>query len=225
MAELNLKAKIRTKGEQKAEGVIPAVIYGNKVDNINLWINLNEFNKIEAQAGGSVIVNLEIADEKGKKDVRKVLIYDYQRDPVSNLFRHIDFYQVNMKEEIEATVELMFEGVAPAVKELGGTLVRTVDEVAVTCLPEYLPKEIKVDLSVLKTFDDKINAKDLVLPEKVELELEQDLVIASVAKPRSEEELSDLDQEVSGDISEVEGMEEKETEAKEQEEQKEETQA
>ena len=108
------------------------------------------------EAGRSVLIDLEIDGEK-----RKVLIHDFQKHPLTNRFIHIDFYQVKMDEEIEANVEIVFVGEAPAVKELGGVLLKTMDEVLVRCLPADLPKEIKVDLSTLKTFDDRIFVKDL----------------------------------------------------------------
>lgn len=203
MAELKLVVSTRDKGEKK-EGMVPAVLYGRGIENKILWVEENNFIKMEREAGRSVLIDLEIDGEK-----RKVLIHDFQKHPLTNRFIHIDFYQVKMDEEIEANVEIVFVGEAPAVKELGGVLLKTVDEVLVRCLPADLPKEIKVDLSTLKTFDDRIFVKDLNISDKVKIDLDGETVVASVAMPRSEEELSQLDETVEGDITQIEGMEDK----------------
>ena len=192
MAELKLVVSARNKGEKK-EGMVPAVLYGRGIENKILWVEENNFIKMEREAGRSVLIDLEIDGEK-----RKVLIHDFQKHPLTNRFIHIDFYQVKMDEEIEANVEVVFVGEAPAVKELGGVLLKTVDEVLVRCLPADLPKEIKVDLSTLKTFDDRIFVKDLNISDKVKIDLDGETVVASVAMPRSEEELSQLDETVEG---------------------------
>ncbi|HHX58189.1 MAG TPA: 50S ribosomal protein L25 [Candidatus Moranbacteria bacterium] len=206
MAELKLVANLRNKGE-KRDGMIPAILYGRGIENKVLWIDENSFIKLEREAGRSVLVDLEVEGEKNR-----VLIHDFQKDPLTDNFIHVDFYQVRMDEEIEANVEVIFEGESPAVKELGGVLLKTVDEVLVRCLPADLPKEIKVDLSGLKTFDDRVFVKDLNISDKVKIDLDGETVVASVAAPRSEEELSKLDEEVEGDISQIEGMEDKSTE-------------
>ncbi len=111
-----------------------------------------------------------------------------------------------MDEEIEATVEIEFTGESPAVKELGGVLVKNIDEVDVKCLPGDLPPKIIVDVGKLKTFDDYIYVKGLKVSDKIELLVDPETVVAMVAPPRSEEELADLDTEVKADVTQVEGV-------------------
>lgn len=183
-------------------GHIPAILYGNKVAPAMYWVRYLDFDKLYKTAGESTI--LELAPESGK--AVNVLIHDVARDPETDRYIHVDFYQVNMTEEIEADVPLEFVGESPAVKEQSGILVRSLDEISIKCLPKDLPHSIRVDISSLKTFDDQIKVSDLPLPAGVKLDEAGDTVIATVDRPRSEAEMAALDEKVEMDVTKVEGM-------------------
>ncbi len=222
MDKIVLKAKTRDVLGQKTRKkkyreLIPAVVYGRAIKSQNLWIKSIDFLKLLKTVGESTIIELDIDGEKG----RNVIIYEVQKNPVKDNIIHVDFFQVRMDEEIETEVELVYTGIAPAVKELGGVLVKNVDEVQVKCLPADLPSEIEVNIASLKTFEDRICVKDLVTSNKVKINLEAETVIALVSAPRTEEELDSLEEKVEADVSKVEGIE-KENDA-EEEEKKEET--
>lgn len=210
MEKIELKAEIRKPKEKKA-GFIPAILYGRGIENVMIWLEEKNFNKIYQEAGESTLLELSV---KGEKEItHNVLIYDIQTDPVSDRIGHVDFYQVRMDEKLETEVELVFIGQSVAVKELGGVLVKNIDALEVRCLPADLPKNIEVDISALATFEDSIRVKDLQIGEKVEITIDPETVVAVVSPPRSEKELEQLDEEVEGDISQVEGIsEEKEEE-------------
>jgi large subunit ribosomal protein L25 len=203
MTKGSLKAEKR-KLKEKKEGLIPAVLYGRGIDNENLWVNDKEFTKAYKIAGGSTLVDVEIGSDK-----RSVLISDVQVHPLTGDFVHIDFFQVDMKKEIETDIDLVFEGISPAVKELGGTFVKSISKLPVRCLPGALVNHINVNISSIETFDDYIYVKDLKIPEGIDVTLEDDVVIALATAPRTAAEMEKLDEDVDGDISQVEGMEEK----------------
>ncbi len=211
MADLVLQAKLRNLQNKpkklRREEMVPAVLYGHKVKNIFLMVNYKQFQKIFQEAGESSLIDLVI--EKEKKP-QKVLIKEVQRDPVSEEFLHVDFYKVKMTEKIIATVPLEFKGVSRAVKDMDGVLVKNLDEVEVSCLPQDLPHSIPVSISSLKTFDDVIYVKDLDIPENVELLAHPEDVIVSVTPPRSEKELEELEEKVEEKVEEVEGMKKEE---------------
>lgn len=203
---VSLKATIRTEIGKKAnklrsQDLIPAVMYGNKVEAINLTVNYNEFKKVYTKAGESALVELEA---EGKK--HNVLIHDIQLAPMSGKVTHIDFFQVNMKEEVETEIPLEFVGEAPAVKALGGVLIKNMDEISVKCLPADLPEKYVIDISTLATFDDVISVKDLKISDKIEILIDGETVIALVAAPRTEESLADLDTKVEEDVTKVAGV-------------------
>jgi large subunit ribosomal protein L25 len=192
----------RKTNKGRKEGLIPAVVYGKGIDGINIWVKLLDFKRLIKKSGESTVIDLKI-DEK---DNRNVLIYDTQKDPVRDTYVHIDFFQVRMDEEIETEVELEYVGEAPAVKELGGVLVKNIDAIEVKCLPADLPSSITVDISSLKTFEDRITLGDLNISKKIELSIDLETVIALVSPPRSEDEMSGLDTKVDADVTKVEGV-------------------
>jgi len=220
-----LSAKIREKVGKKVKdlrekGILPAVLYGHKIKNLNLELDLKEFEKIYKEAGESSLITLVIAKGKDeaeasslslnveeKKQKFLVLIHDIQFDHLTEKPIHIDFYQPELKEEVEVTVPLIFEGEAPAVKDLGGTLVKNISEVEVKALPQNLSHEIKVDIGNLKTFEDNILIKDLIVSKEVKILKEPEEIVAVVARPEKVEE--ELEKPVEEKVEEVEKVEKK----------------
>ena len=171
---------------RKAAGKrIPAVLYGHNVSSLKVWVDTTVFMRVFEDVGESGVIQLTV--DEAKKAV-PVAIRDVQRDPLSHNIIHIDFYQVKMSEEMTADVPVVFTGEAPAVKESGGTLIHSIDTLPVKCLPKDLPHEISVDISGLKTFEDRISVGDLPKLPGVTYMLEPDVAIASVAAPRVEKE-------------------------------------
>lgn len=207
MDKISLEAKTRDvlgrkTNKGRKEGLIPAVVYGKGISGTNIWVKMLDFKRLIKKSGESTVIDLKI-DEK---DNRNVLIYDTQKDPVRDTYVHVDFFQVRMDEEIETEVELEYVGEAPAVKELGGVLVKNIDAIEVKCLPADLPGSIEVDISSLKTFEDRITLGDLNISKKIELSIDLETVIALVSQPRSEDELSSLETKVEADVTKVEGV-------------------
>lgn len=210
---LTLKAKIRKDLGKKVKklrkkGIIPAVLYGPKIENIPLEVDLKEFEKVYKAAGESSLIKLQIE----KKDFL-VLIHAVEINAISQKPIHIDFYQPRLDEEITVTVPLVFEGEAPAVKDLGGTLVRNIHEVEVKALPQDLPHEIEVNIEKLKSFEDSILIKDLIVPKEVKILREPDEIVALVTPPEKVEE--ELAKPVEEKVEEVEKVEEEEKEKEE----------
>ncbi|MBU4284618.1 50S ribosomal protein L25 [Patescibacteria group bacterium] len=192
--ELEIKAQQRERvGKDlqslRKEGIIPAVVYGPGHKSISLQVNYEELKKVFEQAGESTLIKLKIGNE-----AKNVLIHDFAKDPITGRFIHVDFYHVRMDKVIKAEVPLIFEGEAPAVKILEGVLVKNINHVEVEALPKDLPREIKVDISVLDSFDKQIRAKDLKLPQGVKIDLGLEEMIVSVVPPRKEEEIKPVEE-------------------------------
>lgn len=207
MEKAKLASKIREifgrkTNKERKNGMIPAVVYGKGIKSESLWVKAQDLKKLINKFGENPIVELEV--EGGEK--KNAIIHEIQRDPVNENILHVDFYKVRMDEKLEAEVELNFIGEAPAIKELGGTLVKNLSVVEVSCLPADLPTGIDVDLSSLKTFEDSIRVKDLQIPENVEVKNDPEVSVALIEEPRSEEEMKALDEEVKEDVSQVEGV-------------------
>jgi large subunit ribosomal protein L25 len=106
----------------------------------------------------------------------------------------VDFYQVRLDEKVKVTVPLVFAGESPAVKNEGGVLVKSLQELEIEALPTNIPEEITVDISSLETFGDSIYVRDLAIPANVEVVTAGDSAVASVQPPRTEEELKALEE-------------------------------
>lgn len=195
--ELNTQIREVTRNKLKTlrkKGFIPAVVYGAGQKNISIQVDYQEFKKIFEQAGESTILKLKIQTPNNKEEAKNVLIHDVAKDPVSDKIIHIDFLQIRMDKVITTEVPLLFEGESLAVKNLEGVLIKNIIEVEVEALPKDLPHEIKVDISVLETFDDHIKIKDLKLPQGVNLTADPEEVITLVKPPRTKEELEELEE-------------------------------
>ncbi len=187
---MELEAKLRNQNKKAKnfikEGDIPAILYGKDVENIPLSVNQKEFEKILKEAGESTIINL-IIEKDGKREAHPVLIYDIQEHYLTHKPIHIDFYQVKKGQKIKAHIPIEFIGEAPAVKILGGILVKNLDEIEVEGLPQDLPHIISVDISKLDTLESKISLKDLNISKKVKIFTSPETIVVSIVLPQEEE--------------------------------------
>jgi large subunit ribosomal protein L25 len=193
--------------QERANMRIPAVMYGAGTNPTPVSVNRSEFLKMFRAAGYSSLVDLAL---DGKAPT-KVVVKDVQVHPLTLEPQHVDFHQIRMDKEMTANIPLVFIGESKAVKQDGGTLVKSMDELEITCLPANLPHEIQVDLSTLNTFEDSITIENLKLPEGVKATAEGTLTIATVARPLTEEELKKLEETTAGDVTQIktEGEEKK----------------
>jgi large subunit ribosomal protein L25 len=168
----------------RSEGLIPAELYGHKIENAHLSVPVKEFSKLYKAVGESTVINL-ILD--GKK--MPALIHDVSIDALSDQFSHVDFYAVNMDEKIKTAIPLSFIGEAPAIK-IGGVLVKSMKELEVEALPGDLPQHIDVDLSTLVEIHNSIHVKDLdINAKKVKIFIDPEAVVATIIEMAKEEEV------------------------------------
>lgn len=198
---IGISAKIRNVFSKKLKrlrekGVLPGVVYGPGLKSIAIELDLKEFKSIYNKTGESSLVSL-ILD--GKK--MPVLIRGVEFDPLTEEPIHVDFYQPSLEEKVDVNVPLVFKGEAPAVKELGGTLVKNISELEIKALPQNLPHEIEVDIGSLKTFEDDILVRDLIVPSEVEILKEPKEIVAFVALPEKVEE--ELEKPIEEKVEEV----------------------
>ena len=182
--ELKAEARERVgKGsarELRRNGLIPAVIYGDKQAPISIALNTNEVTK-RIHAGGfmTTIATIEV---DGKK--YKVLPKDYQLDPVRDFTMHVDFLRVsgNTQVTVEIPVHFINEEKSPGLK-VGGVLNIVRHEIEVHCPADAIPEFFNVDLNG-KKIGDSIHISDLTLPKGVTPTIsDRDFTIATVIAP------------------------------------------
>lgn len=187
MEEIVLQAEPRTViGKQvkqlRRQGRLPAVLYGATKQPILVTLDQREASRILSTITSSHLVTVAVNDEK-----HTALVRERQREPVLGHLLHVDFLVVSMTEKLRATVVLVLEGDAPAVKNYNGVLVTGVENIEVESLPGDLPERITVDITGLNEIGNAIYVRDLQLSSAVEILTDKDEMIILVTAPAAEE--------------------------------------
>ncbi len=175
-------------------GRLPVVIYGHKEKATPYFINASQFKKVYKEAGESTVISLK--DGLEEKDI---LVHEVSFDPVTDEVNHADFYVIEKGKKVKVKIPLVFIGVAPAVKALGGILVKVMHEIEIEAEAKDLPHNIKVDIGALASFGNQITVANLDLIKGVRFLAGGEEVIALVAQPKEEKE-----EEAPVDLSKIE---------------------
>ncbi len=165
----------------RREGLLPANVYGRGLDSTAIQLDGRAFRRVIRQAGVRSMFELAI---EGEGEPRHVLVRGLDREGGTGDPIHVDFYQVDLGRPIQTTVAIHLTGVAPAVDDLGGTLLQNLETVAIRCLPLDIPDAIELDVSALTDFETSLTVGDLRVPERVEVLSAPDIGIATVDAPR-----------------------------------------
>src|SRR4051794_8483488 len=141
----------------RAQGRIPAVVYGaekNKATEIAVDPKIL-MRILHSESGVNTLIGLQV--EGG--DTR-VLVKEYQIDPIGHKLLHADFYQVAMDKTLTLTVQIVLKGDAPGVKQQGGIVDFVNREIDIEVLPGDIPENIVVDISELM-LNQGIRVRDL----------------------------------------------------------------
>ena len=185
MKELELQGSLRTEtGKEKAKrlrknGLIPGIVYGNK-GNLMVTINHDDMVRLLQKATANAIFNLKVE----KKEDRKVVIKEVQRDVITRNFLHVDLFEISMKKKIKISVPIEETGQPVGIK-MGGILTHILRELKVECLPESIPETIKIDVSNLDV-GHNLHVRDIVIPDGVTILSNPDETICSVNLPEAE---------------------------------------
>lgn len=189
MAEIVVAAQSRTEtgknanNRLRASGMIPGVLYGSTGQPpVPVSVSPKQIGAIlRTGRGESTLFALEVGGTS-----RKVVLKDYQVDPVRGALLHADFYEVDLKKPIHVKVHVVLHGTAVGVKTEGGFLEFITREVEVSCLPTEIPEKIDIDVSEL-TIGKNVRVADLKLGDKVKVLTHEDVVIVHVIGKREEE--------------------------------------
>jgi large subunit ribosomal protein L25 len=170
----------------RRQGIVPGVVFGNGEDSTPVQLGAKEFDTLYRTAGRTSVVNLKVPGSSGTKSA---VIKSVQRHPLTGNALHVDFLVINLREEMEVDVPLVFTGEAPAVELTGGTLLHNLSAIHVKALPTDVPREIQVNVSTLVSLDVAIHVRDLSLNrDTVTVLTDGDTLVATVVPPRIEEE-------------------------------------
>jgi large subunit ribosomal protein L25 len=159
----------------RAEGHIPAVLYGGGMQPISLTIERRDLRIALSGPGGSnTLLSLEVDGASYPAVVKEI-----QRHPVKRTVSHVDFMSVNMDSEITVSVPVRLEGESKAAEAVDGLVDASVDSIEVTCTPGDIPNEIVIDITSLQP-GDVIRLADVKLPKGVTANGDPEMAIVSV---------------------------------------------
>jgi large subunit ribosomal protein L25 len=171
----------------RADGKVPAVLYGiagsGKAESTAIAVEPKALTKIlHSEAGANTLISLKLA---GAGDTR-VLVKDYQLDPITHQILHADFYRIAMDKVLRITVPIVAKGESPGVKQQGGILEYVHRQVEVECLPGDIPESIEVNVGELMLHQG-VRVRDLPVNPKVKPVSDADMMIVHVIMPKAEE--------------------------------------
>lgn len=183
-----LQAKIRIDaGSIKARksrkaGLIPAILYGHKQENLKLFLDRKEFWKVIDARAKMVNLKMDGAEETA-------MIKEVQFDTFGKEILHADFVRTDLTEKIRTKLSVVLYGTSQGVKE-GGILDHALKEIEIECLPTEVPDNIRIDISEL-AIGDTIHIGDLELPGSVKALGNPDVIVVSVHLVAPEKEVTE----------------------------------
>ncbi|ASK61709.1 50S ribosomal protein L25/general stress protein Ctc [Virgibacillus phasianinus] len=176
-------------------GHVPGVVYGKEKESKSIAVDSLDLIKTVRDEGRNAIISLDIENDSSVD----VMLHDYQMNPIKDELVHVDFYIVNMSEEMDVEVPLHLEGEAQGVKD-GGVLQQPLYELQVRAKPGNIPDEISVNVSNLEV-GDSISISDLPTAKDYEFLEDDDTTIVTIVPPDT---MDDIEEEPADENAEPE---------------------
>ena len=194
---------------RKVDGMIPAIVYGDEKETLNLKLRLNELTK----AAQNELFYTQVLLIKTEGSEEKVVLKELQKDPAKGKFLHADFQRVSSKTKLKVIIPVNFlnEEECVGIKEDGGVVAKAIREIEILCLAGNIPESIDIDIANLN-LGDSLRLTEISLPEGSEipgLSDETDQMVVSVNAPKAVEEEPIIDETVEGEEVSEDGGEEK----------------
>ena len=182
--------------ELRKIGIVPVHIYGHGIESQSLQAETQILQRIIPRVGTNIPLALDL---EGESEENICFVREVQHHPVTEELLHVDFLRVDVTRVTQADVPISLTGTAPAVRELGGTLLQPTMTLAIEALPMNIPASLQADVSALDDFEKAVYVRDVTLPSEVTLLTNPSELIARVSPPRIEVE----EVEVEGDEFEI----------------------
>jgi len=185
-----LTATARTAGRKKAakalraQGQVPAIIYGHGREPQSLALAAIEFDRLlETIAPESTIVEVAVGGQ-----TTRALIREIQRHPIKQGIVHVDFQEIHAGEKLRLEIPIHLVGTPEGVRNQGGILDQVLRMIQIEVLPEHIPEHVELDVTVL-VIGKSLHVSDLKIPN-AQIINDPSLTVATVAAPRAEEEVA-----------------------------------
>ena len=171
----------------RASGRIPGVVYGTASkgkapEGVAVAVDPKAlFRILHSDSGANTLITLKLDGGQSR-----VMVKEYQLDPITHKLLHVDFYQVAMDKAITVTVPVLIKGEPKGVKLQGGLLDFVTRDIQVLCLPTDIPAQIDVDVSEL-SLHQSIRVKDIPTSPKWKAVTDGETMLVHVVMPKVEE--------------------------------------
>lgn len=166
-------------------GQVPAVLYGGgapgtKPEAIPIAVDPKDlFRILHSDSGANTLIALRLDD----LDTR-VMIREYQLEPVTHQVLHADFYRVAMDKLVTVTVPIVVKGEPRGVKQQGGLLDFVHHDVEIECLPAEIPEHIELDVTELM-LGQSIRLRDIIETVTWRPVSDVDIMLVHVITPKA----------------------------------------
>ncbi len=188
MPEFEVAAQSRTETGKnanrrlRAQGLVPGVVYGPGQQAVSVAVSPKQIGAILRSARGeNTLFDLELAGSR-----KKVILKEYQCEPVGGHILHADFYEVALDKPLRVKVPIELQGTPVGVKVEGGLLDFITREIDVECLPADIPEKVVVDVTPIE-LGKHLRVGEIRPPEKARILTDAELVVAHVVTRRAEE--------------------------------------
>lgn len=171
----------------RAAGMMPAVLYGRKAPgepprNVPVSVDPKVLLRIlHSESGANTLISLSVDGADAR-----VMVKEYQLDPITHRLLHADFYQLAMDKAITVTVPVVLKGDARGVKQQGGMLDFVTREIEVECLPGDIPEHLDIDVTELM-LNQSVRLRDLPANPKWTPLSDGETMLVHVVMPKGEE--------------------------------------
>jgi large subunit ribosomal protein L25 len=164
----------------RAQGQIPAVIYGHGRAPQSLAIDNRELEKLLSKISAeSTVIELSMDGKSARTLIREI-----QRHPFKRQILHVDFQELVAGEKVTVRIPIVLSGIPEGVRVDGGILDQTMRELEIEVDPANIPNRVDVDVNALR-IGDSVHVRDIALPEGVTLVGEADSTVCVVSAPRA----------------------------------------
>jgi len=165
-------------------GKVPAVLYGGDNHQATpISVDPRALLKIlHSESGANTLISLKL-DGSG---ATRVLVKDFQLDPITHHLLHADFYRIAMDKVIEVTIPVIVRGEPKGVKQQGGVLEFVRREIVIQCLPADIPERVDIDVSELMLHQG-VRVRDVATDPKWKPVTEGEAMLVHVIMPKAEE--------------------------------------
>jgi len=161
----------------RRQGITPVHLFGHGIESVALQCDTTKLKEVLAKAGHTRLISLNLDNERRP---RTVVVREVQTEPLTGESLHVDFFQVEIAEEVKVEVPVVLVGEAPVLKSKENMLVQELNTLTVKCLPAKIPTSVELDISFLTDPEQTVRVKDIELDKEITILNDPELAVVRI---------------------------------------------